>query len=350
MALKRKVSRRLKGAGMQIRSRFKRAKASASKFNFTSARAAALKKAQEASAKARRLASNKSARTLAVKGAKMKIRSKFKQSKAGAAVRSAKTSFNQAGGNTKLLRAKMRVTNTAKRASATTKSGIAIAKSRGGKAANKAQSTIRSKTRGVNKASITAKARGLQYQALGMAQQTKKKVVKKAVAIKDKRKATKIGQTSRGYSPKNTTRSRSGGKAATSTPVRFTPVLKASRLGQTGRRSSPSNVSSSARRTGTNATNAFANARRYNVGKAQNNPTSQLQVMGATKNRAQTASMQRSLVSAGMTTLGGTKQGASKNNAYRSPILENVRQNLMYGGKFQSRILERARKAYIGYK
>ena len=276
MALKRKVSRRLKGAGMQIRSRFKRAKASASKFNFTSARAAALKKAQEASAKARRLASNKSARTLAVKGAKMKIRSKFKQSKAGQATI---------------------------------------------KATSSARKTIKAKTRGVNKASITAKAKGLQFQALGMAQQTKKKVVKKAVAIKDKRKATKIGQT--------------GGRKVSTTPLNF------------GRGSATNYTRVGNYKT---TSKAFATPRRYNVGKAKNNSTSQLQVMGSTKNRAQSARMARSLTKAGITNLGGTKKGASKNNAYRSPILENVRQNLMYGGKFQSRILERARKAYTGYK
>ena len=150
MALRTKVRRRLKGAGMQIRSRFKQTKAKASKFDFTSARKMALKKAQEASAKARRLSSNKSARTLAVKGAKMKIRSKFKQSKAGQATI---------------------------------------------KATSSAKTAIKSKTQGVTKASITAKARGLQYQALGMAQQTKKKAIKTATAIRDKRKATKIGQT-----------------------------------------------------------------------------------------------------------------------------------------------------------
>lgn len=281
MALKRKVSRRLKGAGMQIRSRFKRAKASASKFNFTSARKMALKKAQEASAKARRLSTNKSARTLAVKGAKMKIRSKFKQSKAGQATI---------------------------------------------KATSSARKTIKAKTKGINRASITAKARGLQFQALGMAQQTRKKAATRVTTFRTNMKARRIGQTSRNFAPVNGAQAKFN-KRSTS---KFSNRKLQGGMASTSK--------------------AFSNPRRYNVGKAKNNPTSQLQVMGATKNRAQTASMQRSLVSAGMTTLGGTKQGASKNNAYRSPILEGVRQNLMYGGKFQSRILERARKAYTGYK
>jgi hypothetical protein len=285
MALQTKVKRRLKGAGMQIRSRFKLAKASASKFNFTSARKMALKKAQEASAKARKLSTNKSARTLAVKGAKMKIRSKFKQSKAGQATI---------------------------------------------KATSSARKTIKAKTKGVNKVSITAKARGLQYQALGIAQQTKKKAIKTATAIRDKRKATKIGQTG-GRKVSIGTNSRSNSyNFSGSNPYSPKSAIKAGNYKTTSK--------------------AFSTPRRFNVGKAQNNPTSQLQVGARTKNRAQSARMSRSLVSAGMTNLGGTKQGASKNKAYRSPILENVRQNLMYGGKFQSRILERARKAYTGYK
>jgi len=284
MALQTKVRRRLKGAGMQIRSRFKQARAKTSKFNFTSARKMALQKAQEASAKARRLANNKSARTLAVKGAKMKIRSKFKQSKAG------QTTI---------------------------------------KATSSARKTIKAKTKGITKASITAKARGLQYQALGMAQQTKKKAIKTATAIRDKRKATKIGQTG-GRKLSIGTKSRSNSYAYLSSknnnsPRNFTKV---------------GNYKTTSK--------AFATPRRFNVGKAQNNLTSQLQVGAKTKNRAQSARMSRSLVSAGITNLGGTKQGASKNKAYTSPILENVRKNLLYGGKYQSRVLERARKAFTG--
>lgn len=66
---------RIKGLKMKARSRFKRARAAAGSFNFTSARKAALEKAQKASA----LARSKQGR----KGLKMKATSKLKR--AGAA-------------------------------------------------------------------------------------------------------------------------------------------------------------------------------------------------------------------------------------------------------------------------
>jgi colicin import membrane protein len=143
---------RIKGLKMKARSRFKRAKAAAGSFNFTSARKAALKKAQEASARARKLASNSTAQ----KGAAMKARSKFKRGKAaatsaaGKATSAAKSRFAKAGGNTKALRAKMKVQSAAKTVRAASRSAVAVVKNRAG-VSTKKQATKRLNSNQVEK-------------------------------------------------------------------------------------------------------------------------------------------------------------------------------------------------------
>lgn len=134
------IKNRLRGLKMKATSRFKRAKAGISNFNFSSARKAALKKAQEASARARKLAGSSKDRQMAVKGAGMKVRSKAKQTAAAArsAVDKGKSAatkrFAAAGGNTKALRAKMTAKRTVSKAKTYGKSAAAIAKNRAGKA------------------------------------------------------------------------------------------------------------------------------------------------------------------------------------------------------------------------
>jgi hypothetical protein len=303
-------------------------KAKSTKFKMTSARKAALKKAQEASAKARKVGNN---------------------------VKAAATSrFNKAGGNTKMLSAKIKFTNAAKVTRAAANSATSIVKKRGSKAVSKAKTTINNKTKGITKASVTAKARGLQYQALGMAQQAKKTVVKKAVAIKDNRKATNIGQTGRGFSP-TTSKSKgtSSGSKVASAPARNTPTPSAmkntrnsTRVGQTTRGYAAKTNNS---RTSTGGRTASAPARNARVAGGQ-----KALMLGQTSRGFSPTTSNKSKRTETNTSVANAFTGKKNRGdtvsrvAFKSPILESIRQKQIYGGKYQSRVLERARKAFTG--
>jgi hypothetical protein len=164
-------------------SRFKRlkrrvvGKAMNTQFKMTSARKAALKKAQDASARARKAAAgaagsaasaaksrfNKAGGNTATLRAKLKAQRVAKTAKAaGRSVKAiaknrasqaksaASKRFAKAGGNTKALRAKMKVQNAAKTVRAASRSAVAVAKNRAG-VSTKKQATKRLNSNQVEK-------------------------------------------------------------------------------------------------------------------------------------------------------------------------------------------------------